>query len=62
MLAGTAGAEVVNHGLERRKRRCAVGPDVSSVSFLFAGREDMSRGLIGVDDALGQNGIAQRIY
>lgn len=31
------------------------------MSFLLAGREHLNRGLIGVDDALGQHGIAQRI-
>jgi len=32
MFSGTAWAEVVNHRFERRKRRSAIGPDVSSVS------------------------------
>lgn len=52
MLACTTGTEVINHSLERRKRRGAVGPDVSAVSFLLAWREHLNRSLIGVDPEL----------
>src|SRR3546814_15256227 len=61
MLACTTGTEVINHSLERRKRRGAVGPDVSAVSFLLAWREHLNRSLIGVDHALGQHLFTQRI-
>ena len=37
MFAGTAGAEVVDHGFECRKRRRAVGPNVSAVVFFSPG-------------------------
>lgn len=39
MLACTAGTEVINHSFERRKRRGAVGPNVSAVSFPSAQQE-----------------------
>ncbi|MNF91650.1 hypothetical protein D3C84_742600 [compost metagenome] len=61
MLACTAGTEVINHSLERRKRRSAEGPNVSAVSFLLAWREHLNRGLIGVDHALSQHLFTQRI-
>ncbi len=36
LLTGTAGAEVVHHGLQIGKGRGAVGPDVSPMGFLLA--------------------------
>lgn len=61
MLAGTAGAEVVHHGLQIGEGRGAVGPDVGPMGFLLAWREHLHRGFIGVDYALGQHGFAQGI-
>lgn len=48
MFAGTAGAEVVDHGLEGRERRAAVSPDIGGVGFLLAGRQHLYRRFIGV--------------
>lgn len=61
MHACTTGTEAINHSLERRKRRGAVGPDVSAVNFLFAWHELLNRSLIGVDHAQGQHLFTQRI-
>jgi len=61
MFAGTAGAEVVDHGLEGRERRAAVGPDIRAVGFLLAGCQHLYRRFIGVDDSLGQYCFSQRI-
>ncbi|MNE76292.1 hypothetical protein D3C80_1725210 [compost metagenome] len=58
MLAGTAGAEVVDHGLQIGEGRGAVGPDVSPVGFLLARREHLHRGFVSVDHALAQHGLA----
>ena len=61
MLAGTAGAEVVDHGLQIGEGRGAVGPDVGTVGLLLAGREHRNRGFVGMDHALGKHRFAQRI-
>src|SRR3546814_863054 len=61
MLTRTTRAEVVNHSLERREWRRAVGPDVSAMGFLLARREHLHRRFIGVNHALGQYRLAQRI-
>src|SRR5450830_1118185 len=61
MFASTAGAEVVDHRLESREWRAAVGPDVSAVGFLLTWRQHLYRRFIGVDYALGQHCFAQRI-
>lgn len=37
MFASTAGAEVVDHGLQGRERRSAVGPDIGAVGFFSPG-------------------------
>src|SRR3546814_9467225 len=47
--------------LERREWRRAVGPDVSAMGFLLARREHLHRRFIGVNHALGQYRLAQRI-
>ena len=61
MFASTAGAEVVDHGFEYRKRRRAVGPNVGAVGFLLAGRQYLYWRFIGMNHVLGQNHFAQRI-
>lgn len=61
MLTGTAGAEVVDHSLEFREWRTALGPDVSAVGFLLTWRQHLYRRFVGVDYSLGQNCFAQRI-
>ena len=53
MLTRTARAEVVNHCFKCRKRRCAVGPDISTMGFLFARREHLHWGFVCVNHALG---------
>lgn len=62
MLASTAGAEFVDHGLECRERRSAVGPDIGPMGFLLARCQHLYRRFIGVDDLLGQHRLAQRIH
>lgn len=54
MLARTARAEVVNDCPDRRKRRSAVGPDVSTVGLLLARREHLHWRFVGVDHAFGK--------
>lgn len=44
MLAGSAWAEVVNHGIECRKRCGAIGPNIRSVGFLLAWLKHLDRG------------------
>ncbi|MCY1411601.1 hypothetical protein D9M71_269900 [compost metagenome] len=61
MLAGAAGAEIVDYGAQVGEGRGAVGPDVSPVSFLLAWSKHLYRGFIGVDHVLGQHCFAQRI-
>jgi len=61
MFASTAGAEVLDHGLEGRERCSAVGPDIGAVGFLFARRQHLYRRFIGMNHALGQHHFAQRI-
>ncbi|MCY1365874.1 hypothetical protein D9M69_527450 [compost metagenome] len=61
MLAGTAWAEVIDHGLQIGEGRGAVSPDVSPMGFLLAWGKHLYRGFIGVDHALGQHCFAQRI-
>ena len=61
MFADTTGAEVVDHGLECREWRAAVGPDLSAVGFLLSWSQHLYRCFIGVDYALGQHCFAQRI-
>lgn len=61
MFARTARAEVVNHCLECRKRRGAVGPDISARGFLLARREHLYWRFVSVDHALGKYHFAQRI-
>ncbi len=61
MFADTTGAEVVDHSLECREWRAAVGPDLSAVGFLLSWSQHLYRCFIGVDYALGQHCFAQRI-
>lgn len=61
MLAGTARAEVINHGFKRRERRSAAGPDIGAMSFLLAGCEHLHRRLVDVDNSLRQHGVSQGI-
>jgi hypothetical protein len=61
MLGRSAWGEVVNNGLEHRKRCGAEGPDIRSVGFLLAWRKHLNRRLIGVDNVLGQHRFAQCI-
>lgn len=44
MFAGTAWAEVVNHGLEFRDWRCAIDPGLSLMSFLLAWCQHWNQG------------------
>ncbi|MNO91205.1 hypothetical protein D3C76_827450 [compost metagenome] len=62
MFASTAGAEVVDNGLQCRERRRAIGPDISSVRFLLAGRKHLHRRFIGMHDSLSQHRFAQCIH
>ncbi|MDT4838498.1 hypothetical protein FQZ97_722560 [compost metagenome] len=61
MFAGTAGAEVVDHGLQVSKGRGAVGPDVSPVGFLLARCEHRYRGFVGMNHVLCEHCFAQGI-
>jgi aminoglycoside phosphotransferase family enzyme len=54
MFARTTRAEVINHCLERRKRRSAVSLNVGTMGFLLARRERLHRRFVSVDHALGK--------
>ncbi len=61
MIAAATRTEVIHHGLERRKRRGAVSPDISAVRFLLSGLKDLQRRLIGVHNLLRQYGLSKGI-
>lgn len=50
----TSRAEVINHCLERQKRRSAVSLDVGTMGFLLALREHLHQRFCSVDHALGK--------
>ncbi|MNZ06953.1 hypothetical protein D3C78_237170 [compost metagenome] len=61
MLAGTAGAEVVDRRTQISERAGNVGPDIGALSLFHPRSQHLHRGFVGMDDALFQHDVPQRI-
>ena len=62
VFACTAGSEVINGGFQVRELCGAVGPDVSLMSLFLTRGQHADRGFIGVQNAVFQQGVSQRIH
>ena len=61
MLAGTAGAEIVDHRTQISERAGNIGPNIGALSLFHPRSQHLHRGFVGMDDALFQHDVPQRI-